>query len=71
MEIGDLVVTNSEQDPLRSGCSLYSHAVVIQVEPLVIVSKESDMRWGSFTADRLAVIGKASDEDLAKCMKRL
>ena len=72
LEVGDVVVPSSDQIQLTSGCSLYSHAIVVQSEPLVLVSEQSDMRWES-TIDPtdFVAVGVAKPEVLDRCMKRL
>jgi len=72
LEVGDVVVPSSDQVILHSGCSLYSHAIVVQVEPFVLVSEESDMRWSSTVEPTdFVVVGVAKPEVLEKCMRRL
>jgi len=68
--VGDIVTATNYR--LRSGAEAYDKAIVIQSEPLIIVSEESDMRWSATVNDYvLEVIGKATDEQLAICMRRL
>jgi hypothetical protein len=73
MKVGDLVASvNLDCYVLHSGSNIYSRAVVIQEHPLVLVSEESDMRWESTVRpDKLAVIGQADDNTLARCMRRI
>lgn len=59
-------------NPLRSGAEWYLDAVVVQMEPFVLVSRETDMMWCvSVKAEDYKVIGQASEEMLKACMKRL
>lgn len=70
--VGDIVEPADPKYPLVSGGSRYDFAIVVQVSPLVLVSEHADMRWESTVQDReFRVIGKASDDLLARCMKRL
>lgn len=72
LEVGDIVKPSDERYPLVSGCGSYPAAVVIKTNPLVLVSEQSDMRWESSIQDReFTVIGKATAEQLAVCMRRL
>lgn len=72
MKVGDIVIPNDPAYPLRSGSSAYTHAIVVQEQPLVLVSEESDMRWESTVKpDKLKVIGVAKQEQLEICMRRL
>lgn len=70
-EVGDVVQAN-RNTPLHCGSGIYTHAIVVQSEPLVLVSEETDMRW-SATVDELYLekIGVAKPEVLEKCMRRL
>jgi hypothetical protein len=69
--VGAIVQPKSESDPLRSGGEAYAAAVVISMEPFVMTSHDADMRWGTWTPDRVEVIGMATEELLATCMRRL
>ena len=70
--VGDVVVSTDPGYPLRSGASWYPCAVVVQVEPLVLVSEEADMRWQSTVQpEKLRKDSTASPEVLARCMARL
>lgn len=72
MEVGDIIVPSTPGYGLRSGGSDYGIAIIVQVEPPVAVSLETDMRWSS-TIDRenFAAVGKAKQEIIDKCMRRL
>lgn len=71
MEIGDLVASkNSLTDPLRSGAELYFRAVVVSVDPFVMISEQADMRWSTWDIDRVTVVGHASPEILERCVDR-
>lgn len=71
IEVGDFVCKKNGEC-LRSGCEAYSFAVVISVEPFVLCSEESDMRWSStVTKEEFKIIGKASQARLTNCLKRL
>ena len=57
---------------LRSGCSVYDVAVVVQSDPLVLVSTGTDMRWeSSINPENFHAVGVATDEQLTRCMSRL
>ena len=73
MKIGDIVVPASTTNyKLRSGCSTYDKAIVIDTCPVVLVSEDADMRWESTVQEvEFEVIGEATPEQLNKCMKRL
>lgn len=73
MEEGSIVrPVNSDTEPLRSGGEYYTHAIVVRVNPLVLVSEDTDMRWQSTIQDRsFVVIGKAPADVLERCKQRL
>lgn len=70
-EVGDIVETINQSDPLHCGSGIYADAVVIQAEPLILASRSSDMRWSQRKTSGLRVTGKATEEQLAICMRRL
>jgi len=53
MKVGDVVVSMSESHPLRSGAEWYSHAIVGQVDPLILVSEHGDMVWSATVVEKL------------------
>ena len=72
MNVGDLVKPNNSDYPLPSGASYYDFAVVVSVEPFVLVSEKGTMRWEhTIIPDRFHVFGTATDELLKVCMSRL
>lgn len=74
MKRGDLVASTNPGYPLRSGCEQYDCAVVMQVEPLILVSEESDMKWSCLSDEAksfLQVIGQADEEAITRCMRRM
>lgn len=75
LPVGALVAPIESQHrvmtPLRSGCTQYAKAVVVQSEPLALVSEDGDMLWHATTKGmRLYVVGEASPEVKAKAMDR-
>jgi hypothetical protein len=70
LRVGDLVEAVGSFR-LRSGCSQYNFAVVVQVLPLVLISQDGDMRW-SATVDptRVRPVGQATEQMMATAMKR-
>lgn len=71
LEVGDVVIPVSDRYELVSGCCVYSHAIVVQSDPLVLVSEQSDMRWGSIESTDFVAVGIAKQEVLKMCMGRL
>jgi len=53
---------------LHCASGVYSDAVVISVEPLVLVSRYTDMRWTCYPKEDLKVTGKASWWQYFKCV---
>ena len=72
MNIGDLVVPVSDEYQLRSGCSYYSGAVVVSLDPFVLVSTLGDMRWGcTVKRENFYTVGQAEPATLKRCMRRI
>lgn len=70
--VGDVVVSTDPGYPLRSGAEQYDCAIVVQSEPLVLVSESADMRWESTVQPtKLCKRATASQPALARCMARL
>lgn len=71
MQIGDIVAPTKEGVYLRSGAQAWRKAVVCSVEPFIMVSEDTTMRWSTHKAENFAVIDKATPEVLMECFKRL
>lgn len=73
VRVGDLVVpVDDDKYQLASGCSRYNHAVVVSIEPFVLVSPKADMKWScTVRLEQFKYFGRACATTLAKCMKRL
>lgn len=69
-EVGD-IVSPVQGHQLHDGSGLYGAAVVVSVEPYVMVSESADMRWSQQKAKDFLVKGKAGKVQLAVCMTRL
>ena len=70
--VGDLVRPISEECLLASGCSRYDFAVVVSVNPFVLVSEKSDMKWSSTVKpENFIAFGTAKPEMLERCRRRL
>lgn len=46
--------------PLVCGSGAYQYAIVISIDPLILVSPQTDMRWSCVDERTIEVIGKAS-----------
>jgi hypothetical protein len=72
ISVGDLVEPVSAEYQLASGCGRYEFAVVISVEPLVLVSEQADMRWSAtVAAEHFKAFGRANPLMLERCMGRI
>lgn len=72
LQIGDLVAPMHERQPLRCGSGVYENVVVVQKQPLVLVSRSGNMRWEHTIQDRdFRVVGVADAETLGIAQKRL
>ena len=71
MEIGDLVKPTKESNfILRSGASYYLDAVIVSMEPFVLVSWETDMLWNETNKKDFIVKRPAPTEIFKKCLER-
>jgi hypothetical protein len=71
IEAGD-IVCKKNGSYLRGGAEVYHYGIVICIEPFILCSADSDMRWSStITKEEFRVVGKASQARLTKCLKRL
>lgn len=72
MKIGDIVEPIPGRQVLRSGCSTYGSAIVISVEPFILTSWGSDMKWSATVKpDEFRVIGTAPAGRVRFCKRRL
>ena len=65
MKIGD-VVRPIPPMLLRCGCGSYDDAVVVSVDPFVLVSREGDMRWSATVAPHQFKTVATADADVQK-----
>jgi hypothetical protein len=71
-KVGQAVSPVSHSYALRSGASAYSFAIVVSMEPFVLVSERGDMRWqASVKPEFFHVIGEATSHELEIAMTRL
>lgn len=70
MKIGDAVVAVSPFQ-LVCGSGRYTHAVVVGLDPLVLVSEYGDMLWhATLEPGCVRSIGRASAESFERAMRR-
>ena len=69
MEIGDVVIPRDPKDFCHTG-TCYSHAIVINNDPIILVSEDTEMRWQYITEDKVMVVGTAKPSVLLKCYRR-
>jgi hypothetical protein len=77
-KVGDIVQNWFGPDstrgcPLVCGSGYYEDAIVVSVEPFVLVSREGDMLWACIRESErhyLKVIGPATDEESKKAFAR-
>lgn len=71
MKVG-YIVAPTNNDPLRDGHGQdYGVAIVACVEPFVLVSTETDMRWSTRKPEDFRVMGVASAEEINSVQHRL
>lgn len=72
LTVGDVVEPIKADYQLASGCSRYDNAVVISVDPFILVSQAADMLWQSTVKpDHFRIVGTVEGEALEICMTRL
>lgn len=61
ISVGDVVVPALPGHALRSGTSWYPFAICVEVDPLVLISEEGDMKWGVNLPEMpLRAVGRAT-----------
>lgn len=71
MSQGAIVRPISAAESLRSGGAEYGAAIVLSVDPFVLVSEEGDMRWGLKEAKNFAVVSRVTPHGLSQVIHRL
>ena len=70
--VGHMVEPINNDHTLRSGAGYYSSAVVVSVEPFILVSIGADMKWSSTVVpEGFKIVGIANEETLNKCLERI
>jgi hypothetical protein len=68
-KVGDLV--RPSQVVLHCGSGIYDRAVVVSLDPFVLISELGDMRWNNHIQRGFMHCGKASDEAMANVTNRI
>lgn len=72
MKIGAIVEPKDERNPLCCGSGVYQDAIVVSMNPFVLVSRGADMKWSATVEEsEYKVTGTATQEQLEKCQRRL
>ncbi|HFQ5056275.1 TPA: hypothetical protein ACGU7J_001657 [Vibrio vulnificus] len=72
LNVGDVVAPIRPDYHLARGRCRYETAVVVSVEPFVLVSHAADRRWQSTVKrERFKIVGTVEGDDLARCLTRL
>lgn len=66
-KIGDKVSSKK----LSSNASNYDIAVIVSVEPFIVMSLDGSKQWNTKTATEFAYIGSTDNKSLASCYKSL
>lgn len=69
MNIGDVVIPRTHGTIFRSGCSVYSHAICVSVDPLILISEHGDMRWNNMEMSEVKSLCKADDKIIKRCFE--
>ena len=72
LKIGDIVKPNDGKGKLHCGSGFYDDAVVVAVDPLVLVSRSAEMKWWATLEGRtFEVVGAATQDQLKRCQRRI
>jgi hypothetical protein len=70
MKIGDVVISNRIEYPLTSGCSYYTHAICVSVDPFLLVSELGDMVWYMLDEHNFTALCQAHPDIVKVAMTR-
>lgn len=72
MKVGDVMVARDGPltNWLRSGCEHYTHAILVSVEPFVMVSQEGDMMWSCADPNNYIALCRAHPDDAKAAFDR-
>jgi hypothetical protein len=71
IKIGSIVTPCKEGIYLRSGGEAWVGAIVCSIDPFIMVSEDTTMRWSCEKIENYCVVSTGTDEQLQKCMRRL
>ena len=72
MEIGDIVEPINPRNVLHCGSGVYADAVVVNIDPFVLVSRCTSMKWSATVSiEDFDVIDFADAAQLERCMRRM
>jgi hypothetical protein len=73
MEVGNIIKPTKESGfTLRSGAGYYDKAIVISLDPFIITSEESEMKWeATIKKEYFEVVGETDKATLEHCKRRL
>jgi len=69
MKQGDIVIEIDGHN--LSGPWHYTHAIVVSMDPFILMSEDADMRWNLQEAKDFKAIGRAFPKQLKQAMRRL
>lgn len=69
--VGQIVKPLEGHSPLRSGASVYSVAIVANMDPFILISSGTDMRWSTKEPENFQAIGMASAAEINAIQWRL
>jgi hypothetical protein len=71
IRVGSVVIPIDPRNALRCGSGVYDDAVVISMEPYVMASRSSDMRWSRIKIEDYKAVNHVTNQALDVCMRRL
>ena len=70
MKIGNVVKVKKGHTP-KFGTGANQSAVIVSLEPFILVSQNRAMKWANYTPEMVQVVSVGNDELTNKCMRRL
>ena len=72
MKVGDVVIVkNPHLTQLACGSGMYTHAIVANLKPFILISEEGDMLWSKVNPDELIPLCQVHPDILKVVMNRL
>lgn len=70
MKVGDIVVPSCQYDYLSCGSGIYTHAIVVSLDPFALVSEKGDMLWVRRKLESVVVLKEAIPSENPSAFER-